>query len=134
MLGEVGIIVLILLYGGTEVVVSGTLVVVRDTDFVVAGGLEVVVDGADLEQPIPAVSSENNTITITAALGSLFITAPSFIAIILHLTHPAGLTVTRLKLGFSLTDCGGIQTQNPNFNNPVQGKVFHTPTPVSSCV
>ena len=71
----VGVVVLDVVGGmlvvvdGMEVVVVGKLVVVvDDSEFVVVGGLVAVVDADDLEQPMPAISGENNTSAIDAAV------------------------------------------------------------------
>ena len=62
--------------GSTEVEVGGELVVVGAVDVVIGAGtgeFVVVVDVADLEQPMPAASSDNNTSAIITVLKSLFI-------------------------------------------------------------
>jgi hypothetical protein len=83
-----GGVVVVVVGGIVAVVVGGIdMVVVVGTDVVVVGvvvggwlevgGLVVVVDIADLEQPMPATSRDNSAIAITANLKNLHIMAYS---------------------------------------------------------
>jgi hypothetical protein len=56
-----------------DVVVGSKLVLVVITDVAVAGGLKVVVDIDDLEQPMPVTSRDKIISVIVAALKGLFI-------------------------------------------------------------
>ena len=70
----VGRVVLAVVDG--ELVVGDKLVVVGSDELVVVEGLVVVADVDDLEQPLPAANSDNNTSVIDAAVKILFIISP----------------------------------------------------------
>ena len=71
-----GGLVVVVVVGGLEVVIDDKFVVVGGSELVVVGGLVAVVDGDDLEQPMPAASSDNNTSAIGVAVKILFIVSP----------------------------------------------------------
>ena len=85
MVGEVVLAVV----GSTEVVVGDKLVVVGGSELVAVGGLVAGVDVDDLEQPVPATSSDNNTSAITVTLGILYIivSSPKYIYIEASVWH-----------------------------------------------
>ena len=86
--GEVVVVVVgggvVVVDGGAVAVVVGSMDVVGNTEvgvggmLVVDGGFGVVVDGADLEQLMPAINMHNTTSAIRAALKNLY-TIASFL-------------------------------------------------------